>query len=440
MNYYDLLVQQAARLGGKLFLQIDNHAYTYAGTLAATDTLAAALPELSGTVLISGAGLWQQAVLFFALQKKGCRPVLLHHELSHDDCLHLAAQYQLQGLVTWHDKLRCQTFPYTEAHPSTDDCLGVLSSGSTGLPKVLYRTWASWADFFPVQNEIFHIGRETRLFLQGNLSFTGNLNVWLSILYAGATLIACDTLYSRTWVRLMQEYDVTAMYLVPTKLQLLSRVLTAPLPLVRCIFTGSQLLSQSLYRTLHHYFPQAEIIAYYGATELNYITYRIYDGSATDPQNMGKPFPGVSLFVKDGCIYVNSPYHVSGISVPYTLEDTGCLTEKGDLFFTGRKQSWINKGGYKLSCLYLERKLKTLPTIREAVALPLSDRLRGQNWAACIVTTAAASQAAVRQAIHHLLSVKEQPAAILFLDALPLNDRGKIDHNALTGFVQKSLT
>ena len=88
MNYYDLLVQQAARLGGKLFLQIDNHAYTYAGTLAATDTLAAALPELSGTVLISGAGLWQQAVLFFALQKKGCCPVLLHHELSHDDCLH----------------------------------------------------------------------------------------------------------------------------------------------------------------------------------------------------------------------------------------------------------------------------------------------------------------------------------------------------------------
>ena len=66
---------------------------------------------------------------------------------------------------------------------------GVLSSGSTGVPKILWRRTASWADFFPVQNEIFEVTKDTRLFLHGSMSFTGNLNALLAVWYAGGTVV-----------------------------------------------------------------------------------------------------------------------------------------------------------------------------------------------------------------------------------------------------------
>lgn len=48
-------------------------------------------------------------------------------------------------------------------------CMAVMTSGSTGVPKVLYRRYESWADFFPVQNEIFGVTPESRMFAQGSL-------------------------------------------------------------------------------------------------------------------------------------------------------------------------------------------------------------------------------------------------------------------------------
>ncbi len=46
-------------------------------------------------------------------------------------------------------------------------CMGALSSGSTSVPKVLYRTYESWAGFFPIQNGIFNIsGNQSCLLME----------------------------------------------------------------------------------------------------------------------------------------------------------------------------------------------------------------------------------------------------------------------------------
>ena len=41
-------------------------------------------------------------------------------------------------------------------------CMGVLTSGSTGQPKLWFRTLDSWASFFPIQNTIFGMTAQTR--------------------------------------------------------------------------------------------------------------------------------------------------------------------------------------------------------------------------------------------------------------------------------------
>ena len=51
-------------------------------------------------------------------------------------------------------------------------CMAVMTSGTSGENKLLFRTFESWYDYFPIQNEIFHITPESRLFMQGSLAFT----------------------------------------------------------------------------------------------------------------------------------------------------------------------------------------------------------------------------------------------------------------------------
>ena len=59
---------------------------------------------------------------------------------------------------------------------------GVLTSGTTGQPKPLWRREMSWRDFFDIQNDIFHINKDTKIFLQGSFSFTGVSNMVIAVL------------------------------------------------------------------------------------------------------------------------------------------------------------------------------------------------------------------------------------------------------------------
>ena len=56
--------------------------------------------------------------------------------------------------------------------------MGVMTSGTSGRQKVLFRSFESWHDFFKLQNKIFKMGEGSITFMQGSLAFTGNLNLY----------------------------------------------------------------------------------------------------------------------------------------------------------------------------------------------------------------------------------------------------------------------
>lgn len=41
------------------------------------------------------------------------------------------------------------------------------------------------------------------------------------------------------------------------------------------------------------------------------------------PMSVGRPVKGVSVDIQDGLIYIDTPYHVAGLSQPCTLGDEG---------------------------------------------------------------------------------------------------------------------
>mgnify|MGYP000000069082 FL=1 len=435
-DYAALLYWQAQRRPQKQALIVDERAFTYAELWRRVAGMAAMAMALGvrGDVLVAADTFVDQFTAFLALQAVRARPILLHHGLSAEEVQSILKENGLQGI--WHCSREgaplFEPSGLAERVHEEPDILGVLSSGSTGTPKVLYRTYRSWAGFFPVQDEVFHVCESTVLFLQGSLSFTGNTNTLLSVLYEGGTVVTSALLRCHLWEALLRRHAVDCIYLVPSKLQLLGQVLKESVATVRTIFTGSQLLTPSMLRRLKAVFPQAEILLYYGASELNYITYAICDDPDRDSRNLGRPFPGIAVEIgADGLIYVTTPYHISGVTMPFSVKDTGAINARGELIFGGRRAAWINKGGFKISTLRLELLLKAVLGVEDAAVLPVHEECRGDGAAAFLVAARGASPADIRRAVRRSLLPVEVPDRIVFLPALPLNDRGKVDRHQL---------
>ena len=399
--------------------------------------------------------VYDQLTAWIAAIGAGLQPIIGHPDS--DDTVRKALEERLK-----EPSVRCDKADF-----------GVLSSGSTGIPKILWRRTASWADFFPVQNEIFEVTKETRLFLHGSMSFTGNLNALLAVWYAGGTVVTSAYLRPRSWLKVMARYAITHIYLLPTKLRLLMEAMpiskentamaveaestaearrrivpaavkqrlapvvakqrTAPaLSSLRMIFAGSQMLDTKLMHHLQRTWPQARFILYYGASELNYVTYCTAEEWLLEPNTVGRPFPGVTVTVdEDHMIYVTSPYTIEGVACPFSVGDKGWFSSSGRLMFEGRGGAVINRGGYKLSVPLLEKKIQELDGVAEAVVIGQPDALRGEEPVAFIQCEPGYTETMIKKAMTKVLSVQEMPHRIIGVEEIPLTAGSKIDKRQL---------
>lgn len=312
---------------------------------------------------------------------------------------------------------------------------GVVTSGTTGLPKVWWRRDKSWASYFPVQNEIFKFDKYSRLFYHGSLSFTGDMNAVLAALYQGGMVITSMSKRPADWARLCEKEGATHLYMVPSKLRLFLKGVKNPeqMKSLQVLFCGSQQWSESLMEEMEEKLPKDLLcFLYYGATELNFITYCTKEDWRLNHDTVGKPFPGVKVSIgEDNLIYVDTPYGIEGIPRPYAIGDHGHFSDDGDLIFEGRMKDRINYGGLKLSISAMERKLLTVPGIEEAAVVGVPDEKRGEKPIAFLVINDHASWQDVLHKIHHEIPVTEQAKKFYRVNEMPLNDSSKIDKKML---------
>lgn len=403
-------------------LCIDDAVYTYDVFMRDVQAEKEKLETYAQTQLpvIYRNSVYDQLTVWIAAIGAGLQPIIGHPDS--DDIVRKALEERLKEPSAYCDKAD----------------FGVLSSGSTGVPKILWRRTASWADFFPVQNEIFEVTKDTRLFLHGSMSFTGNLNALLAVWYAGGTVVTSAYLRPRSWLKVMARYAITHIYLLPTKLRLLMEAMpiskenTAALSSFRMIFAGSQMLDTKLMHHLQRTWPQVRFILYYGASELNYVTYCTAEEWLLEPNTVGRPFPGVRVTVdEDHMIYVTSPYTIEGVACPFSVGDKGWFSSSGRLMFEGRGGAVINRGGYKLSVPLLEKKIQELEGVAEAVVIGQPDALRGEEPVAFIQCEPGYTETMIKKAMTKVLSVQEMPHRIIGVEEIPLTAGSKIDKRQL---------
>ena len=403
-EYQDYLAMLAAQPQEKLALVDDATSFTYGQLVAAASKLRERADFSQPAVFIHEDTIAQQLLQFVAYSGTATRPIIAT-ELS-----------------------RNQHFDVGQIPPKA--CMGVMTSGSTGKSKLLWRDYHSWADFFPEQNRIFGVDEATVIFCQGSLAFTGNLNIYMGVLAAGGTLIVTEKFRPRHWLQLMEQYAVNTIYLIPSKLMLLPKFMNVPNEQLRHIISGSQTMGRQEADKLLALFPNAEITLYYGASELNYITY-IKDKDMTDDRTViGQPFAGVGISINNEEIFIDTPYHVENITLPFSLKDRGYVDERGWLHFLGRTDDICNVNGRKVSSVKVTTALIDIEGVVEAAVL--SRHIADADVLVAFVasTTSYTKQELVRR-LRERLEDYELPKQFIFLEQLPRNESGKIDKLAL---------
>ena len=349
---------------------------------------------------------------------KGYIPMVCHNEMDVAYIDELARIISVEGVPTSAD-------------------FGVLTSGTTGRPKPLWRSESSWREFFDIQNNIFYINKDTKIFLHGSFSFTGVSNMVVAVLWSGGTVITTSSLRPIRWIQLIDKYHVDHIYALPTKLRLLVRHCKSKLDSISYIIGGSQVLDRQLMEQLELICPNMEFILYYGASELNYITYCTGKEWLDREGTVGRPFPSVIIAEQNGVIYVTTKHHIEGIPDTYTVNDCGYIDSDGYLMFHGRRGDVINKGGYKISIPEMELYLQSLQGVSEVAIITINDEIRGEDFIAYMVLEDNTKLSKIIECIHHERPSVEWPKAILEIPMIPLTECSKVDKRKLKEWYNK---
>ena len=336
----------------------------------------------------------------------------------------------------------CDAKVYPDVQNIPDNaCMAVMTSGTTGSPELLYRTYRSWADFFPTQNKIFGINKDSIIFVHGSLAFTGNMNIYMAQFYAGATIVAENKFNPRRWADVIKRENVNTIYLIPSKLMLFPGIIKETNNNIKSVISGSQSLGINDAAKLKNIFPNAGITLYYVASELtsepNYITY-VRDQDMTEDKNLiGKPFPGVSVYIDNGRICVDSSFHAEGVECPYIMPDIGHMDSNGNFYFDGRSDDIVLIHGRKVSLTHIENELENSEEVHEAVVIYDNNILaafidiKSQYKENCLddkyILKTLGNKDSIFNKLRKVLAHYEMPDKIIVLNKMLYNESGKKD-------------
>jgi acyl-coenzyme A synthetase/AMP-(fatty) acid ligase len=225
---------------------------------------------------------------------------------------------------------------------------------------------------------------------------------------------------------------------VPLFFQKLAELEVVPLPRLRlCISAGAPLPSSTAaaFRTKFG----LKVHTFYGSSECGGIAFDA-TGGEVEESCVGQPMHGVRLVHDEetGRIEVHGPAVGNGY---FPEPDPGVLgggrfipgdlirrTAQG-LMLTGRVSDFINVAGRKLNPAEVEARLRECPGVREAVVFGVSSGLRGEEPVACVTGDATAGE--MVRFCRSNLPGWQVPRDFWLVDALPVNDRGKLSRRAL---------
>ena len=285
-----------------------------------------------------------------------------------------------------------------------------LTSGSSGSPRIVLRSAASWADSFVTVADLLRASRRDAVALP--VTPASSLTLFsIAHALAGGPRASLGT---------RGAISATCLHGTP---QALRAMLDAGVPpRLRTALVGGSHLDAALRERARK--AGVEVIGYYGAAELSFVAIDRGDGL--------RPFPGVELHIRDGVLWVRSPFVASGYAgTDGPLRRDGEWATVGDraelvngrLRLLGRADDAILTASATIVPDDVEEVLRAVPGIRDAVVFGFPRAGVGALVAAFVELDRAAA-VGLRKAVATHLAPAHRPR-LWFSGELPRTSSGK---------------
>jgi long-chain acyl-CoA synthetase len=311
--------------------------------------------------------------------------------------------------------------------------LGVLTSGTTSTPNLIWKDYQSWFSAFPHQSEVFGINNTDRLFVLDALSYSANLNSVLHMLWLGGTVVLTSLSSANNWQQQIEKEIVTSIFMVPSHYRLLVRNVGENSQ-IKSVVSAGEKLDSDLAKKLIDFAPNSTLTEYYGSAELGHITFHQNNEIIENPLSVGKPFPEVKIKFENDQIFVDSPYVSPDFRKVKTNFDLGYFIDN-QLILIGRAGRMFNRRGLNIFAEEIENVVKKLPFIIDAAAVGILEIDNSHEiLLGYTCTTGFQNNVNNDKIISHLathLQATKIPNRIQEFENLPRTDFGKIDFKAL---------
>jgi acyl-coenzyme A synthetase/AMP-(fatty) acid ligase len=318
----------------------------------------------------------------------------------------------------------------------------LLTSGTTGVPKLVVHTLASLAgaieaDSAPTEPVVWSTFYDVRRY--------GGLQILLRAALAGHSLVLTSTHESAAdFLARAGSLGVTNISGTPSQWRRALMTPAARLIQPRYVRLSGEIVDQGILNRLQATYPQAKVIHAFASTEAG-VAFEVTDGGAGFSAKVIEHTPGVDMKVEDGSLRIRSERTASrylGAQAPILKDangfvDTGDMVElrDGRYHFSGRRDGMINVGGLKVHPEEVEAVINRHPEVQISLVRTKKNPVTGALVVADVVLKPApqsskrdirALQDDIVLTCREALSSYKVPAAINFVPALAVAESGKM--------------
>ncbi len=323
-------------------------------------------------------------------------------------------------------------------HPEYDTEWILLTSGTSGAPKLVRHTLASLLNFIDAA------GAPTTWSTFYDIRRYGGLQIFLRALCGGSLVLSSPNESTESFLARAGAAGVTHISGTPShwRKALMSGAAGGFTPAY--VRLSGEIADQGILESLRTAFPHARVAHAFASTEAG-VGFEVEDGLSGFPASLvDESQHGVQLDVSRGSLRLRSPGNALGYlgDVP-PLKDADGFVNTGDRLelrdgryhFMGRSGGIINVGGLKVHPEEVEAVINAHPAVRMSLVKPRRSPITGAVVTADVVlerdaSQGAAEEAGIRQEILGLcrasLAAHKVPALIHFVPVLEVSPSGKL--------------
>lgn len=329
------------------------------------------------------------------------------------------------------------------------------SSGTTGLPKgVMLTHYNLVANIRQMEGLCYFYETDTLICVLPLFHIYGLVVVLNMGLYTGATIVTMPRFELESFLKAVQDYDVSLAHLVPPIVLSLSKnpiVDNYKLPNLKTIFSGAAPLGEELTRACMKRLG-CSVRQGYGMTETSPVTH----SSPAPPKqikfgSVGVPAPNTECKIVDletgeplgpnerGEVCVRGPQVMRGYlnnpdATAHTIDpdgwlhtgDIGYADEDSHFFIVDRAKELIKYKGFQVPPAELEAVLLTHPCVADAAVIPYPDDEAGEVPKGILVLREQVEPEAILEFVAERVAPHKRIRYLEFVDTIPKSPSGKI--------------